>query len=113
MVRPGSFKPHEAIVRLHIKPTLGKTKLERLPALQLQTLYHTKLEEGLSPRRVQYIHVTLHKALKDAVRWELVRSNVADSVKPPSLGFAAVHRRSKPLQIDTLGVMLIPTLQHV
>lgn len=25
-VRPGTFKPYEAIVRLHVKPTLGKTK---------------------------------------------------------------------------------------
>ena len=48
-VRPNSFKPYEVITRLHIKPTLGKTKLEKLTALQLQTLYHVKLKEGLSP----------------------------------------------------------------
>jgi integrase len=82
-VRLNSFKPYEAITRLHIKTTLGRTKLEKLTALQLQTLYHAKLKEGLSPRRVQYIHVTIHKALKDAERWDLVRKNVAGSVKPP------------------------------
>jgi integrase len=26
-IRPGSFKPYEAITRLHLRPTLGKTKL--------------------------------------------------------------------------------------
>jgi len=30
-------------------------------------LYREKLEAGLSPRTVQYVHVTLHKALKQAV----------------------------------------------
>jgi integrase len=32
---------------------------------------------------VQYAHVTIHKALKDAVRWRLVPFNVADAVTPP------------------------------
>jgi hypothetical protein len=30
-VRPGTYKPYEAIVRLHTKPTLGRTKLDNLP----------------------------------------------------------------------------------
>ena len=51
-VKPGSFKPYELIVRLHRKPTLGKTRLEKLNALQLQRLYKEKLTAGLSPRRV-------------------------------------------------------------
>ena len=67
-VRPGTYKPYEAIARLHRKPTLGKTKLEKLNALQLEKLYRQKLEQGLSARRVRYIHVTIRKALKDAVR---------------------------------------------
>ena len=58
-VRPGTFKPYEAITRLHIKPTLGKTKLEKLTALQLETLYRQKLKASLSARRVRYIHVTI------------------------------------------------------
>jgi hypothetical protein len=41
-VRPGTFKPYEAIVRLHIKPTLGKTKLEKLNAMQLEKLVRQK-----------------------------------------------------------------------
>jgi integrase len=82
-VCPGTFRPYEAIVRLHIKPTLGKTKLDRLDALQLQSLYKAKLSSGLSPRRVQYVHATISKALNDAVRWQLLRNNVAEAVKPP------------------------------
>lgn len=84
-IREGSFKPYEAITRLHIKPELGRVKLDKLNALQLQSLYRKKLDQGLSPRRVQYIHVTIKKALKDAVKLQLLSKNVADAVKPPRL----------------------------
>ncbi len=79
----GSWKQYETVTRLHVKPTLGKLKLDRLSALHVQTLYREKLDSGLSPRRVIYVHVTLHKALKQAVRWSLIPRNVVDAVEPP------------------------------
>ena len=82
-VRPGTFKPYEAIVRLHIKPTLGTVKLDKLNAMQLEKLYRQKLDAGLSARRVRYVHVTIRKALKDAVRLQLLSKNVADAAIPP------------------------------
>ena len=39
---------HEEIVRLHLKPSLGNTKLDRVSALQVQSLYRSKLDSGLS-----------------------------------------------------------------
>jgi len=44
-----------------------------------------KLDSGLSPRTVQYVHVLLYKALKQAVRWMLVPRNVAEAVDPPKI----------------------------
>jgi integrase len=82
-VRIGTWKQYEMIARLHIKPTLGGVKLDKLNALQIQSFYRQRLDAGLSPRRVQYVHVTIRKALKDAVRWRLVPYNVADAVTPP------------------------------
>jgi integrase len=82
-IRVGTWKQYEMIVRLHIKPTLGSTKLDKLNALQIQSFYRERLDAGVSARRVQYAHVTIHKALKDAVRWRLVPFNVADAVTPP------------------------------
>jgi integrase len=46
-------------------------------------LYREKLDGGLSPRSVQYIHVTLNKALKQAVADGLIPRNVCEAVKPP------------------------------
>jgi integrase len=73
----------QSVVALHIKPTLGKVKLCKLTAMHLDSLYRDKLKSGLSPRSVQIIHATAHKALKQAVRWRMVRTNVAEHATPP------------------------------
>jgi hypothetical protein len=46
-------------------------------------LYREKLVDGLASRTVHYIHVTLHKALKDAVADGLISRNVTDAVRAP------------------------------
>lgn len=66
--------------------------------MQLDELYRKKLEAGLSPRSVQMIHATAYKALKQAVRWRLVRSNVA----PPK----SVKRDMQPLTKDQTQELL-------
>jgi integrase len=48
-LRNRTVQRHEQIARLHLKPTLGKVKLDRLNALKLQTLYRQKLDSGLLP----------------------------------------------------------------
>ena len=58
-------------------------KLKALTPAHVRGLYREKLEAGLSPRTVQYIHVTLHKALKQAVMDGLVPRNATEAVKPP------------------------------
>jgi integrase len=82
-VRERTWQRSEEIVRLHLVPTLGKSRLDSLNSLQVQTLYRSKLDSGLSSRTVQTIHATLHKALKQAVRWQLIPRNVTEAVEPP------------------------------
>jgi integrase len=82
-VRAGTWVQYEQITRLHLKPTIGAAKLDKLNALRIQQMYRSKLDAGLSARRVQYIHVTIHKALRDAVRWRLIPYNVAEACTPP------------------------------
>ena len=70
-------------MRIHLVLALGTAWLDRLNALQLQSLYSSKLDSGLSARTVRMIHTTLHKALKQAVRWSLIPRNVTEAVDPP------------------------------
>ena len=82
-VRPRTWQRSEEAVRLHLKPTIGHHRLDKLNAMQVQAAYRQKLEEGLSPRTVEIVHATLYKALKQAVRWLLVPRNVAEAATPP------------------------------
>jgi integrase len=81
-VRQRTYERYESIVRVHIKPVFGRIKLKSLTPNHVRTLYRKKLDSGLAPRTVNYVHTTLHKALKDAVSDGLVPRNAA-SVKAP------------------------------
>ena len=87
---------------LYVRSALGGRRLDQITAGDLDQLYSKLLstglrlrEGGLNPRSVRYLHVTIHKALGDAVRkGELVR-NVAK---------AASHRpRSRRARLRWLG----------
>jgi len=82
-VRPVTFAKYEQIVRNHAKPALGRLRLQTLTPAHVCGLYREKLDSGLSPSTVQYIHVTLNKALKQAVADGLIPRNVCEAVKPP------------------------------
>jgi hypothetical protein len=62
-VRPYTHQTYEVLVRLHMNPVLGATKLKDLGRAQVQTLYRHKLDEGPSPKTVKYVHTTLHRVL--------------------------------------------------
>jgi integrase len=81
-VRPSTFERHEGIIRLHIKPSLGRVGLKRLTPAQVRGLHREKLDAGLTPATVRKIHSTLHKALSQAMADGLIPRNAAD-VKAP------------------------------
>ncbi len=82
-VRTSTYERHEQIVRLHLKPALGRVKLAKLTPAHVQGLYRDKLDSGLSPATVQKIHAVLHKALAQALKWNMIARNAADAVKAP------------------------------
>ncbi len=73
------------LVNKHVVPALGNVRLSKITPAHLQGFYRSKLDAGLSPRTVQYLHVVLHRALKQALRWGLVTRNVAETVDPPKV----------------------------
>jgi integrase len=71
-VKTTTHERYEQIVRLHLKPALGRLKLKAVTPAHVRSLYREKLRAGSSPRTVRYVHVTLHKALKRAVMDQLI-----------------------------------------
>ena len=90
-VKQRTFENYAYVVRLHLAPTLGHMKLKALSLAHVQGLYRSKLDSGLSRRTVQLIHTTLHKALKQAVRWGLVPRNVTEAVTSPRPAKKEIH----------------------
>jgi integrase len=86
-----TYVRYAGIVDKHISPTLGRKKLRDLTRAEVRALYSAKGRE-LSSRSVDYIHVTLQRALSQAVRDDLVPRNVAAGERPRS------SRRSKEIK---------------
>jgi integrase len=101
-VRLTTYQGYERIVRLHINPTLGRVKLERLTPTHLRSLYRERLESGMAPRMVQLIHTTLHKALKQAAADGLVPRNVAGIVRAPRSPGKEIIKTLAPQQARAL-----------
>ena len=78
-----SYIHQSGIVRIHLIPALGHLQLRNLTAQHIQHLYTSLFKKGYKPNTIHAIHSVLHKALKNAVRWKLVSSNVADQVTVP------------------------------
>ena len=101
-VSVGMVSCYESICRVHIKPTLGRAKLQTPTSDHLRALYRDKLDAGFAPCTVNYMHVTLHKALNDAVSDGLVPKNVASAVKSPRPEKPEIH----PLAREQARILL-------
>ena len=78
-----TFVRYKGIVNNDISPMLGRKKLRDLSRAEVRALYSAKGKE-LSGRSVDYIHVTLQKALGQAMRDDLINRNVAAGERPRS-----------------------------
>ncbi len=88
-IKPGTFGSYRRNVRLHIagRP-LGAKQLQQVAPSDLNRLYALLLagdeaHRALSARSVAYIATILHRAFRDAIRWQLLVRNPADSADPP------------------------------
>lgn len=78
-----TYELYHYMTHIHISPHIGNIRLTQLRPHHIQKLYSDKLKLGLSPRTVQIIHVTLHKALKNTVRTGLIDRNPCEMVDVP------------------------------
>jgi len=82
------------LLRLHVRPALGGTPLQKLTPMHFTDLYARLLREGrrdgrpggLSPRSVGHVHRAIHRALHQAVRWRLLATNPAADLELPPAG---------------------------
>jgi integrase len=86
---PATAREHRSIVERRLKPVLGATPVTRVTTAGLDSLYGQLRRAGgrggrpLAPASVRRIHVVVHAALAQAVRWKWLRVNPASAASPP------------------------------
>ena len=94
-VKSYTYDAYERSCNIHIKPALGRIRLSALTAPQIQQFYNSLItEKELSPKTVKNIHGVLHRALGQAVKLGLLRSNPTNVCDLPK-----AHRKEiKPME---------------
>jgi integrase len=90
-VRKSTYDRNESLCRVHLIPSLGRKKLKTLSAADVAGFYRSRLDSGCSAASVRKMHETLHKALKQAVRWGYMTKNPANDVDTPRVHTEEVH----------------------
>jgi integrase len=111
-IRSNTWTTYRIYAEAHVLPALGNIPLQALAPGHLNRLYldlatHGRRDGrgGLKPKSIRHVHVLLHKALGDAVRWGLVSRNVADAADPPR-----VPRQARGVwSADELRTFLVST----
>ncbi len=85
-VRPETKASYEMHIRVHLKPDLGKIRLNKLTTHQIQLLYNKLINErGLSPKTVKNVHGALHAALEQAKINGYLRINPSEGTTLPKI----------------------------
>ena len=82
-VKPRTHLRYAEVMRLHVEPSLGGTRLTKLRPLQIEELYRALRKGGLSGTTVLHVHRVLHAAFNQAVKWQLLDRNPADAGHAP------------------------------
>src|SRR5438128_1897735 len=88
-LRASTHKLYETLISAYVVPRIGEVRLQKLSPGQLNRLYAELLEHGardgrpLGAETTRKVHRLLHRALRDAVRWNRVARNPAADADPP------------------------------
>src|SRR5215211_5951327 len=104
-VSRATYDAYKRDVHHHIIPVLGRRKLKDLSRDDIRRLYRFKRDEGLANRSLEYIHTSLHRALKDAKSDGKIYVNPTDGMRPHKTPQGAA-KESKALSPQQVAVLL-------
>jgi len=88
-IKPGTFESYRRNVRLHIAGrAIGRRPLQEVEPSELNALYSALMagngdHRALGARSVAYVATILHRAFRDAIRWQALIRNPAQAADPP------------------------------
>jgi integrase len=87
---PATLRGYRQIAETVVRPELGRIKLARLTARDLDRLYAKLGAKGNAAMTVRHVHAFIGAALHQGERWQLVDRNVARQATPPTVHPAEV-----------------------
>jgi integrase len=87
---PTTLREYRRIADKVLRPELGKLKLSKLTARDLDALYAKLTAKGNRATTVRRVHALIGAALHQAERWDLVDRNVSLRATPPAVHAADV-----------------------
>ena len=118
-VRPSTLDKYERDLRAHVIRHIGFVPLAKLDGQALNRLWAQLAVSGRKPARpggqasglsaksVENVAMTVHRMLRDAVRWGRIPKSPAEMADPPKR--SATHRPIKAWTADTLRTFLEAT----
>jgi integrase len=91
-IKPSTAELYSTIIDVYITPHIGGARLQDVKPPHLNSMYATLATSGgrnggpLSAKTIRNVHTMLHRAFRDAVRWELLVRNPAEYADPPRVG---------------------------
>ena len=87
-----TYEGYESLLAKYIRPSLGKKTLVGIRPLDVQGVYQTMSDRGLSPRTVQGAHWVLNAAFRQALRWEMI-------LEVPTKGLKLLRIRRREMRV--------------
>lgn len=105
-VKPYTLDAYQRVCRNYLKPALGTLRLSELSAPHIQRFYNSLLmEKNLSPKTVRNIHGIFHRAMEQAVKLRMIRSNPTELCDLPKACRKDIH----PMEQDKIEAFLTAT----
>jgi integrase len=82
-LRARTFHDYESLLRLYIRPALGRQLIGTIGQMDMQGLYAQLFGRGLSARTIEYTNAVLESAFRQAVRWRMLADDPCAGVDLP------------------------------
>jgi integrase len=87
---PTTLRKYRQIADTVLRPELGRIRLSKLTARDLDLLYGRLTKKGNKATTVRRVHALIAASLAQGVKWDLVAANVALKASPPTVHAAEV-----------------------
>jgi integrase len=101
-IKSSTWRRYEQLIRLHLTPYLGKTKLVRIGPQHLESLYVQLETNGLGRQTIVHVHRVAHAMFSKALRWGYTHRNPVSVASPPRIE----HKEMRTLSVEEVSRLL-------